>query len=120
MRRLLVALGCEKHFLTSNPFDWMEIISLQGKTNFFEKRVGDYQKNGGCCCLGVGGCLLHVWEQLACCSGGAGHGAAALQAGGGGAVVAAGALIVRMPHVCAGVMNGLQGDVNKFSLDADF
>ncbi|CAH8337000.1 unnamed protein product [Eruca vesicaria subsp. sativa] len=39
----------------ANPFDWMELISLQGKTNFFEKRVGDYQKasvmssvNGGC------------------------------------------------------------------------
>lgn len=27
-----------------NPFDWMELISLQGKTNFFEKRVGEYQK----------------------------------------------------------------------------
>ena len=44
--RLLLALGCEKHFNTANPFDWMELISLQGKTNFFEKRVGDYQKSG--------------------------------------------------------------------------
>jgi ribonucleoside-diphosphate reductase subunit M2 len=44
--RLLVALGCEKHFHVKNPFDWMETISLQGKTNFFEKRVGDYQKAG--------------------------------------------------------------------------
>ena len=44
--RLLVALGNEKHYGTSNPFDWMELISLQGKTNFFEKRVGDYQKAG--------------------------------------------------------------------------
>ncbi|KAL6762364.1 ribonucleoside-diphosphate reductase small chain [Haematococcus lacustris] len=44
--RLLVALGCDKHFLSSNPFDWMEAISLQGKTNFFEKRVGEYQKSG--------------------------------------------------------------------------
>ncbi|KAI8467291.1 MAG: ferritin-like superfamily [Monoraphidium minutum] len=44
--RLLVALGCEKHYHSSNPFDWMEVISLQGKTNFFEKRVGEYQKNG--------------------------------------------------------------------------
>lgn len=44
--RLLVALGNDKHFLATNPFDWMEIISLQGKTNFFEKRVGDYQKSG--------------------------------------------------------------------------
>lgn len=44
--RLLVALGQEKHFNTPNPFDWMEMLSLQGKTNFFEKRVGEYQKNG--------------------------------------------------------------------------
>ena len=44
--RLLVALGCEKHYNASNPFDWMELISLTGKTNFFEKRVGDYQKSG--------------------------------------------------------------------------
>ena len=42
--RLLVALGREKIFLDQNPFDWMELISLQGKTNFFEKRVGEYQK----------------------------------------------------------------------------
>lgn len=42
--RLLLELGCEKHFKTPNPFDWMELISLQGKTNFFEKRVGEYQK----------------------------------------------------------------------------
>jgi ribonucleoside-diphosphate reductase subunit M2 len=44
--RLLVALGYEKHFHVQNPFDWMELISLQGKTNFFEKRVGEYQKAG--------------------------------------------------------------------------
>lgn len=44
--RLLVCLGNEKHFHAKNPFDWMELISLQGKTNFFEKRVGDYQKAG--------------------------------------------------------------------------
>ncbi|CAN1280626.1 Ribonucleoside-diphosphate reductase small chain A [Linum perenne] len=42
--RLLVALGCEKKYKVENPFDWMEFISLQGKTNFFEKRVGEYQK----------------------------------------------------------------------------
>ncbi|KAK2635490.1 hypothetical protein Ddye_030282 [Dipteronia dyeriana] len=42
--RLLGALGCGKVYGVSNPFDWMELISLQGKTNFFEKRVGDYQK----------------------------------------------------------------------------
>jgi ribonucleotide reductase beta subunit family protein with ferritin-like domain len=44
--RLLVALGCSKHYGTQNPFDWMELISLEGKTNFFEKRVGEYQKAG--------------------------------------------------------------------------
>jgi ribonucleoside-diphosphate reductase subunit M2 len=43
---LLVSLGCEKYFGAKNPFDWMELISLQGKTNFFEKRVGEYQKSG--------------------------------------------------------------------------
>jgi ribonucleoside-diphosphate reductase subunit M2 len=44
--RLLTALGHTKIFGASNPFDWMELISLQGKTNFFEKRVGEYQKAG--------------------------------------------------------------------------
>ncbi len=44
--RLLVALGHAKVYNTHNPFPWMEMISLQGKTNFFEKRVGDYQKAG--------------------------------------------------------------------------
>jgi len=44
--RLLVALGQPKIFNTQNPFDWMELISLQGKTNFFEKRVSEYQKSG--------------------------------------------------------------------------
>merc|ERR1719207_112404 len=44
--RLLTALGHSKLYGASNPFDWMELISLQGKTNFFEKRVGEYQKAG--------------------------------------------------------------------------
>jgi ribonucleoside-diphosphate reductase beta chain len=44
--RLLVELGNEKVYNVSNPFDFMELISLQGKTNFFEKRVGEYQKAG--------------------------------------------------------------------------
>ncbi|MFZ9942959.1 MAG: ribonucleoside-diphosphate reductase small subunit [Bacteroidia bacterium] len=44
--RLLVALGCPKVYNVTNPFDFMETISLQGKTNFFEKRVGEYQKAG--------------------------------------------------------------------------
>ncbi|GBG86154.1 hypothetical protein CBR_g41058 [Chara braunii] len=44
--RLLVALGCQKAYNAQNPFDWMELISLQGKTNFFEKRVGEYQRAG--------------------------------------------------------------------------
>ncbi len=44
--RLLVSLGNEKVYNVKNPFPWMDLISLQGKTNFFEKRVGDYQKSG--------------------------------------------------------------------------
>lgn len=44
--RWLNELGYPKMFNASNPFDFMEMISLQGKTNFFEKRVGDYQKSG--------------------------------------------------------------------------
>jgi len=44
--RLLVALGCPKHYHSTNPFDFMENISLQGKSNFFERRVGDYAKAG--------------------------------------------------------------------------
>jgi len=42
--RLLVALGSSKAYNSPNPFEWMEMISLQGKTNFFEKRVGEYSK----------------------------------------------------------------------------
>jgi ribonucleoside-diphosphate reductase subunit M2 len=44
--RLLIELGCEKIWNSENPFDFMENISLQGKTNFFEKRVAEYQKSG--------------------------------------------------------------------------
>jgi len=44
--RLLYALGYDKLWNAQNPFDWMEMISLEGKTNFFERRVGEYQKAG--------------------------------------------------------------------------
>ncbi|AWG21157.1 MULTISPECIES: ribonucleotide-diphosphate reductase subunit beta [Flavobacterium] len=44
--RLLVELGCEREYNTTNPFDFMDMISLQGKTNFFEKKVAEYQKSG--------------------------------------------------------------------------
>ena len=44
--RLLMELNCSKIYHSTNPFDFMEMISLQGKTNFFEKRVGEYQKAG--------------------------------------------------------------------------
>ena len=44
--RLLVELGCEREYNTPNPFDFMDMISLQGKTNFFEKKVAEYQKAG--------------------------------------------------------------------------
>jgi ribonucleoside-diphosphate reductase beta chain len=44
--RLLMEVGCDKVYNANNPFDFMELISLQGKTNFFEKRVGEYKKAG--------------------------------------------------------------------------
>ena len=44
--RLLVQLNCSKIYNVGNPFPWMEMISMQGKTNFFEKRVAEYQKAG--------------------------------------------------------------------------
>lgn len=44
--RLLTELGCEKIYNVTNPFDFMTIISTEGKTNFFEKKVGEYQKVG--------------------------------------------------------------------------
>jgi ribonucleoside-diphosphate reductase beta chain len=44
--RLLAELGCEKVYNATNPFDFMDMISIQGKTNFFEKRVAEYQKAG--------------------------------------------------------------------------
>ncbi|MCC5922590.1 MAG: ribonucleotide-diphosphate reductase subunit beta [Crocinitomicaceae bacterium] len=44
--RLLLELGCEKEFNVSNPFDFMDTISIQRKTNFFENRVAEYQKSG--------------------------------------------------------------------------
>jgi ribonucleotide reductase beta subunit family protein with ferritin-like domain len=44
--RLLVELGVGKLYNATNPFDWMEAISLQGKTNFFEKKVSEYSKPG--------------------------------------------------------------------------
>ena len=40
--RLLLMLNLDKIYNSPNPFDWMEMISIQGKTNFFEKRVGEY------------------------------------------------------------------------------
>ncbi|KAL8608625.1 hypothetical protein ACOMHN_002855 [Nucella lapillus] len=44
--RLLLELQCEKLYRAENPFDFMEYISLEGKTNFFKKRVGEYQRMG--------------------------------------------------------------------------
>ena len=43
--RLIVMLGYEKHYRVENPFDFMQLLSLQGKTNFFEKKVSEYQKS---------------------------------------------------------------------------
>jgi ribonucleoside-diphosphate reductase beta chain len=42
--RLTVQLGCEKMYKTANPFDFMDLISLEGKTNFFEKKVSEYSR----------------------------------------------------------------------------
>jgi ribonucleoside-diphosphate reductase subunit M2 len=44
--RLLYALGLDKYYKAENPFDFMELISLEGKSNFFERRVGEYKKAG--------------------------------------------------------------------------
>jgi ribonucleoside-diphosphate reductase beta chain len=44
--RLLMELGCKKEYNATNPFDFMDMISIEGKTNFFEKRVAEYQKAG--------------------------------------------------------------------------
>lgn len=44
--RLLVELNCPKVYNVTNPFDFMDMISIQGKTNFFERRVSEYQKAG--------------------------------------------------------------------------
>ncbi|NCT09962.1 MAG: ribonucleoside-diphosphate reductase [Flavobacteriia bacterium] len=44
--RLLIEFGCDRVYDSTNPFDFMEMISLEGKTNFFEKRVSEYQKAG--------------------------------------------------------------------------
>ena len=45
--RLLVALGLPKVYGTSNPFPWMELLNVEGVTNQFERRVGEYRKGGG-------------------------------------------------------------------------
>lgn len=59
--RLLQALSCSKIYMVENPFCWMELISLQGKTNFFEKRVSEYQKAHVLTCLR--GATKEVEEQ---------------------------------------------------------
>ncbi|GAA0161905.1 reductase [Lithospermum erythrorhizon] len=60
--RLLGALGYGKLYNVSNPFDWMELISLQGKTNFFEKRVAEYQKASVMSSLNANGGDSHVFK----------------------------------------------------------
>jgi len=44
--QLLIALGCSRYYKIGNPFEWMEMISLQGKTNIFEKRASKYSISG--------------------------------------------------------------------------
>nr|GMC76479.1 ribonucleoside-diphosphate reductase small chain [Ipomoea batatas] len=62
--RLLGALGCSKVYNVQNPFDWMELISLQGKTNFFEKRVGEYQKAAVMSSLNEIKKCMHIQHKL--------------------------------------------------------
>lgn len=57
--RLLLELQCEKHYNVENPFDFMDNISLEGKTNFFEKRVAEYQKMGVMAQNNMGGGSTH-------------------------------------------------------------
>ena len=62
---LMSHLGYAKIYNATNPFDWMELISLQGKTNFFEKRVGEYQKSGVMASLqGAGGSTFSLDEDF--------------------------------------------------------
>eukprot|EP01090_Pellita_catalonica_P011208 TRINITY_DN2274_c0_g1_i1.p1 TRINITY_DN2274_c0_g1~~TRINITY_DN2274_c0_g1_i1.p1 ORF type:complete len:371 (-),score=67.10 TRINITY_DN2274_c0_g1_i1:95-1165(-) len=57
--RLMVALGFEKIYNSVNPFDFMELISLEGKTNFFERKVGEYSKSGV-----MGGRVFSLTEEF--------------------------------------------------------
>ncbi len=62
---LMSHLGYAKIYNATNPFDFMELISLQGKTNFFEKRVGEYQKSGVMASLqGAGGSTFSLDEDF--------------------------------------------------------
>ena len=61
--RLLDALRYGKMYNVTNPFDWMELISLQGKTNFFEKRIGDYQKASVMSSLNGGDIGAHIFKM---------------------------------------------------------
>jgi ribonucleoside-diphosphate reductase subunit M2 len=60
--RLLIELGYDRLYNVVNPFDWMDMISLQGKTNFFEKRVGEYQRAGVMQSVSGGGKYEHVFS----------------------------------------------------------
>jgi ribonucleotide reductase beta subunit family protein with ferritin-like domain len=62
--RLLLDLGYRPLFHSKNPFDWMDMISLEGKTNFFEKRVGEYQKSGVMASLQDESATLHNRKSL--------------------------------------------------------
>ena len=137
--RLLAALGHSKIFNSSNPFDWMEMISLQGKTNFFEKRVGEYQ-NLGFEQETFALCTFYTRPRLCFAGGGGGGGAACLckQVGrvalavtkwqstrGGGGVGGEGEFLrgsVRAGAISrkAGIMAGQSDPLTAFALDKDF
>jgi hypothetical protein len=57
----MISFSCNVQYNVTNPFEWMDMISLQGKTNFFEKRVGDYQKVRVCTLFKV----LHIARGMA-------------------------------------------------------
>jgi len=62
--RLMLELGYNKIYNSENPFDFMDMISLQGKTNFFEKKVAEYQKAGVKNVAGDGGNRFSLDEEF--------------------------------------------------------
>jgi ribonucleoside-diphosphate reductase subunit M2 len=125
--RLLLALGYCKLFGAQNPFDWMELISLQGKTNFFERRVGEYQKAGVMAGVNGGrlGAFASAGHLAAVAEAGAAEGSSsALAASAASAASAAAAASLALPpgrlrHSSYGGAAG-PGGAHVFTTDEDF